>query len=776
MNTHGHEEIASEAGIPLIEEAFSSGTHKPRVTAFYLGNWITDLTQVFDPVAISGGRDKIIKVVEDSFDTAINAIHYVDSKTLLPLSSLLEENSILRQLKKNITDDIATFFDHLVSGTANSPSRWLKIVEPGVLLKGYFKFVQPHESGQYRMDLPSYVGVFNALFRQYYPYEHMDRPVHPAPTPVSSEYVQYDDRLATGPRNSHDAHSISPDLYWYLRDNIQIIAGRLTELDLNWGSHYLSMSPPPDTDLEWNLGLARLGRAIHGIEDFYAHSNFIEHAAKIMGDRYLPLEFQLFDKRRFLKRLKKYNYSSVPEDWALNADEDSVVTGYFDFIDTMFSISHILEEGVAGFTIHPVDGTRHLRTVWDYSVDPERFDKTIGDKIVADFLDVVTNPKRLFSENEGNSVVVAIKSVVNESYLGDVDKFIEALQKPATSPSDLAVLFRAMPVFRDLQELIDSNQSNADSEAAGIILAGFLNLVRMLMVPIQGGRAVKSTYEAIKTVQEFVASPLLWIEKQIAKSVALYLVNVALFFAKESIYESKGMERIGCHSLIAKDHGNEVLYKEMKSCATAVHFYVIKTLLRWRDAGFANRPTNERWVDWLELLEYFTMHPLLGVVCNIEKLIPVSKSHSLMESDRRKTFDLLLKELAVQYQPTTLMPAGTPLDMRAIFKENFSHSIQRNRNFAAAEQALSLLLPSTLAVPLKLRRIIIPHIRHALQVCDPTAATPRWYMNVMKDGWQAIKNGDVHSLKYHNDRTDAEQQLREADNLRKQLEAVYRPT
>lgn len=775
MNTHGHEEIATEAGIPLLEEAFGSGSHKPRVTAFYLGNWITDLTQVFDPVAIAHGRDKIVEMVENSFDTTLNSIHYLDNNTPLPLSTLLEKDSILRQLKKEIVEDISTVFNHLISNTADSPSRWLKIVEPGVLLKGYFKFVQPHEPGQYRMDLSAYIGIFNALFRQYYPYEHMDRPAHPTPAPISSEHVQYDDRPATGPRNSHNSHSSSPDLYWYLRDYIQIIAGRLTDLDLNWASRYLSTSPPPDTDFEWNLGLAKLGQAIHGIEDFYAHSNFIEHAAKIMGDRYLPLSFQFFDKRRFLKRLKKYDYGNVPEDWTLNGPEDYVVTGYFDFVDTMFSLSHILEEGIAGFAIHPVDGTRHLRMVWDYVLDPERFDERIGDKIVADFLEIVTDPNQFSSNNKQNLVLSAVKKVVDESFLGDIDKFIEALKKPSATPSDFAALFRAMPVFQDLQALIDSNQSSASIEAAGVILAGFLNFVRLLMVPIQGGLAGKSTYDAIKTVEEFAANPLLWIEKEITKQVAVYIANVALFVAKETFYESKGMERIGCHSLIAKDHGNEVLYEEMKSCTTAVHYYIVKTLLRWRDLGFATNAPSQQWVDWLELLEHFTMHPLAGVVCTIEKQLPVSKSHLLTTSDRGKTFDQLLKDLAKQYQPTTLMPAGTSFDMHAVLKENVSHIIHRHKNFAAAEETLSILLPPTIAVPLKLRRIIIPYIRHAILVCDPTAVDPRWYMIVMKDGWQAIKSRSGHSLKYHTDRTNAAQQFKAADKLRKQLEAIYRP-
>ena len=776
MNTHGHEKVAEEAGLPLLEEAFSSGSHKPRLTAFYLGNWITDLTQVFDPVAIAGARNNIVKVVDDAFDTALNGIYYLDNKTLLPLSTLTDEGSIVRALKKKITDRISDFFDWMTAGSPDSSSPWLKVVQPGVLLKGYCKFVQPDRNGVYQMDLPSYIGVFEELFRQYYPYEHVDRPVHPTPRPVSTEYVQYDDRLSTGPRNSQNPQSSSPDLYWYLRDDIQIIAGRLTDLDLTWASRYLSASPPPDNDLDWNKGLAKLGRAVHGIEDFYAHSNFIEHAAKVMGDRYVPVFFEFSDKRRFIKRLKKYDYRSVPDDWTRNENEEYIVTGYFDFVDTMFSIAHILEEGVAGFAIHPVDGTRHLRVVWDYTVDPEKFDREIGNKVVADFLEIVTDPSKLSSDNKQNQVVQAIRKTVDETYLGDINKFIEALEKPSTPPSDLAVLFRAMPAFKDLQALVDSNQSSELSDAAGKILAAFLNFVRLLMMPIRIGEAAYSVYDAIKTVQEFMVSPLLWIEKEFAKQTALYLVNVSLFFGKEAFYEAKGLERIGCHSLIAKDHGSEVLYKEMKGCATAAQYYIVKTLLRWRDQGFSSRPSGEQWVDWLELLEYLTLHPQAGLFCAIEQEVSISKSHILTNSDKQKNFDQLLKDLASQYLPTTFLPTGVKFDERSILNANISLKIKKDKAFEVAETTLALLVAPTIAVPLRLRRIIIPYIRHKLMVCDPAAVDPRWYMIVMKDGWESIKTANPHVLKYHSSRAGAIEESQRADNLRKELEAVYRPT
>ena len=54
MNTHGHEEIAIEAGLPQLKEAFAGlGYDSPRLQAFYLGNWIADISQIVDPGAIA---------------------------------------------------------------------------------------------------------------------------------------------------------------------------------------------------------------------------------------------------------------------------------------------------------------------------------------------------------------------------------------------------------------------------------------------------------------------------------------------------------------------------------------------------------------------------------------------------------------------------------------------------------------------------------------------------------------------------------------------------
>lgn len=789
MNTHGHEDVAKDAGLPLLEQAFQPLMGQPRMGAFYLGNWIADVCNLVDPnieanisEKVGSVLDQVKKYVDDIFDTVLNSNMIKSAKELGPLSKgLLEYESAATHLKTRLHATFEAFIKEVLKIRTGKQSYIHMVVQAGMLLKGYFKFVHPEPSTQgLRMDLGAYVGVIDALFIQYYPHEHMDRPRHPSPGPVppGTGNSQYDDRRSTGPRSPNLPKSQSPDLYYYLRDFLEILAGQFADLDLDWYSRVFSQPPVDDADLTWNLNLAKLGYALHGIEDFFAHSNFIEHAALVMGNRYIPYVFQFIDSRRFLKRLKKYDYLSDPADWTLNAEEDYLVTGYYDIVDTFYSFVHVIEGGLVGIKdIDPVDASRHGRLIYDWIVEPEETDEKIvkyADKVIHDFLEIVTDPKKLNTVNEENEVVKAVKKVIDETFLGDEDKLIDALRNPATRPEDLKVLVEHMPVLREINKL--RSAPGVKPEQVAGILQTFFDFVRVMMVTFRIGKFTFSLYETLSEVTEFCADPPLWIIKQLKGAALQYALNSVIFFSKESIYGAMGMERIGCHSLISKDHGEEVLYDEMKACATAVHYYLVQTMLRWSQPGYANRPENEKWVDWLEILEYFTLHPQANVICTQQVEVPVEKFHYPTPAELQRGLKQLFKDLAAQYQPVTLMPTGVPFNENKIFHANFQMKVNKKELVAIAEDKLLTMVSPPLVPVMRLRRIVIPYIRHKLNICDPTAVGPRWYMSVIKDGWEVAKNpGLIHTLKYHSSQQGASDQKNRGKNLRQQWEVFYRP-
>ena len=45
MNTAGHHSVADTAGLPVLKEAFARVGASPRLNCFYMGNWLTDVSQ-----------------------------------------------------------------------------------------------------------------------------------------------------------------------------------------------------------------------------------------------------------------------------------------------------------------------------------------------------------------------------------------------------------------------------------------------------------------------------------------------------------------------------------------------------------------------------------------------------------------------------------------------------------------------------------------------------------------------------------------------------------
>ena len=216
---------------------------------------------------------------------------------------------------------------------------------------GYLKFAVPESNpGGHRIGFASYTRIFEELCRQYFPHEHLDRPL------CSSSYGPACE-AAWGPRHAGrrdyrlfaSVVGTGPDrhIYQYLVDDRTILAAPFAELDLQWASKDF-VAATMDRDKR-DLFLARLGHAMHGIEDFFAHSNFTEHAVLAAGGR-AGMATAL--KRRAVRRVGEPPDDAVPaasrtrspagcagtrlehetEAAGLGEPEPLVATGYFDGI------------------------------------------------------------------------------------------------------------------------------------------------------------------------------------------------------------------------------------------------------------------------------------------------------------------------------------------------------------------------------------------------------------------------------------------------------------
>lgn len=298
VTTHHH--LIAYVGEKLIKEALKrSNRQNLEITAFYLGNWLTDVSQVVDPVAY----DSVNANVQEFLNTARAMLNQMvrDLPGFVgePLEQLGLSNAVdafLEELEKSIKT--------LLAGGRNSQlGRGLRDLFWGA---GYFKFVVDDQGNASELDPDVYDHIYTTHFTQYYPHEHLDRP-------VKGNGLASDTGMGPlNPITAKPADVKNRDLYDYLRYDIQVAAGILALLDGgldgcadSWASatfHPSQMDgvvPPTefrdefgtfqevsDKNKVWSEYLARLGHALHAVEDYFSHSNFVEMCSSSLPDSY----------------------------------------------------------------------------------------------------------------------------------------------------------------------------------------------------------------------------------------------------------------------------------------------------------------------------------------------------------------------------------------------------------------------------------------------------------------------------------------------------------
>jgi hypothetical protein len=100
--------------------------------------------------------------------------------------------------------------------------------------------------------------LFEAHFTQYWPHEHTDMP----------PYVLYGEH-----RPRHRAYRRGPrGLSNYLEEYIEYLSESLTKLEVDWKACSNQAQDAP----ERHEALVRLGKVLHGVEDYFFHSNYCE--------------------------------------------------------------------------------------------------------------------------------------------------------------------------------------------------------------------------------------------------------------------------------------------------------------------------------------------------------------------------------------------------------------------------------------------------------------------------------------------------------------------
>lgn len=797
MKTHGHHKVAELAGEPLLRNTFRQtfGTDVP-LEAFYMGNWLTDVAQAYDPVAGRMAVDKIDDAVDWTFDNMTTVLNV--GRTAAELAGLYKRldqstlDDLLWEQRNRTKVALRSLMKSFIEPHRGGPSLYFKLCKNAFFIKAYLKFVHPTDgppenaTKPLRMDMDVFIDIFDDFFTQYWPHDHMDRPALVPTPPPQPPVVPYDSRRP-GPA---PGTTIEPNgIYTYLLEFAELTAADLADLDLDWAREYL-MNPQPAstlrTDLAFQRGLANLGRALHGVEDYFAHSNYIEHAATVMGGAYQP-HFYQYDNARYLKRLKRLTPEGAHPDWHDAPDEPHVVTGYFDFRDTVVSLLHIAEEPLMGIMQRqPKDVTLELREQFDILSDPDHADayyEREGDKLVADLIEVIQTPgKALDNQNNRvrNAMFIALDGINAGNFVDHVTTIIGHL-KLDTPADDVNIayfrnLLRHTPIFNELEDMVGAQ---LDETQLIRIYSALLLYVRYLLIKREIAGIPMSLLEIIESLLYWYYLPHKAVKKWLKRVVGKEIADRAIFFGKEMLFDAIAADRVGCHSLMSKDHGAEWLYTPMRNCAIAAHYYVVKNLLRWHEYRSISVPPNRMFIDWDDVLRHIMEHPATGVVCNVVPPVPTSLFHTLTEADMQRPWRDIFKEVANQFLPLTLETARTGFDENRIIWGNFPSMIRNMNPKAVNELTYVGIQNPPLATMLLARRIIVPYIKYKLGVADPTKVNPRWYMPLMAMNWKPARDLPAfdmrHQLVYHPTEGIARAHTESERRVRQKLGAMYHP-
>lgn len=603
MDTRGHESCAKIAGEELLRAALRrAGRDGWNLQAFYFGNWLTDVCQAVDPVAYAGLHNKVL----GGFDTLTGWIQ--------PVCDLIRAIPAVGDTARKIVDhldarrrEIDGFLDILLRCERNGLIK--DAMTKAMLVKGYYKFSHPkHEGEPLRLKYSIFKRIFTERFTQYFPHEHLDR--FPGELDLAGGYankVVRGTRTVVSPPGT--GGNANPHLYHYLVDDLEMAAGLFAEIDLTWARHtFLKKSSKfrNDLDEDWNLGLAALGHALHACEDFFAHSNFIEHAVDRLGRRDAFLRSIGIDPdddgslsphnilRRRLKKLTgrrtnewTYDSSAWFYDWKKAPDEPDVVTGYFDITDTIFSLRHVAEELFGG------EGGGHAAHVEEGVHFTELF------SAMCEGIHKESAGQPMSRDQARNAAERLLKQYAVSHPDADVRRAAQITNDklPAESAEIRAEFLDAVALF-----------TQTGSRVPGSLYSALMFAMRFQALLLTISAFVDQFKPKLPWLSE-------WWDDNISKPV------------KRAVDDAIGRYRLGCHSLLAKDYevanpALDQLWSRAKHCATAVHWYIIKTITRWSEplevamcraehdeATAVNTCDTHRYIDWLELVEFFHRHP-----------------------------------------------------------------------------------------------------------------------------------------------------------------------
>jgi hypothetical protein len=346
MKADGHSEIA----LVTVEVLKRYAPHE-NYAYFYLGNWLTDFSQLRSPVDFAAQLTTIRREVMSNMLAFAGGSAFEGLGHTLALELVGEPP--LRDTFR--TSNLGRYVKHMA------------------LIMGWDAFCRRPPAAE-RIPFDAFLRHFEAGFTQYYAHEHLDR----------------------FPRERAESSSVGRRVYGYLEEDLEYVAEWLTIIERDWATLAARVANlerrveelPPDrrAELESRVAaaraereedrqelLVRFGHAVHAVEDFFAHTNAVDFAMRFAGriprvgrDSVLapPTREELRRdadqresvpqdaRRKFERRLRREldRPADATDDQGLPLPpqplvaEERVVSGAFDGPDMLFSLAGVVQE------------------------------------------------------------------------------------------------------------------------------------------------------------------------------------------------------------------------------------------------------------------------------------------------------------------------------------------------------------------------------------------------------------------------------------------------
>ena len=228
-------------------------------TCLELGNYFTDVSQFRDPYAQMLGKREVWGQAMSDIPVLkfIPVVGIVASELILSLAVDLDEwidqvFGVPEPADKRF-GKLSQYFEHAVHGLTHL------IFADNIPQQPYWEQQLRKKMGNHEpLPAAELERLWDKFYTQYYPHEHADFP----------PYVLYGEH-----RPNHRLYRIgSRHISNYLEEYIDTLAEELSKIEEAWKKDKnLVKSHPARHDI-----LARLGNAMHCVEDYFFHSNYLE--------------------------------------------------------------------------------------------------------------------------------------------------------------------------------------------------------------------------------------------------------------------------------------------------------------------------------------------------------------------------------------------------------------------------------------------------------------------------------------------------------------------